>query len=162
MCRRKAFSLSVCLTGVTSAALLVLGAGTLLIAFLYSKTTPAWAPRYLAVIVGPLLLLFGLGIARAVGEIGSLLIITRTSVRTAVQGATVVGKWLGRWLKVGWKWIIDLSRSASDSVQFLQTVVSANWFPQSQRDLLYLRLLDMSEEIRNFIEVNNSQLKSKE
>jgi mannosyltransferase len=50
-------------------SLLVLGAGTLLIAFVYSKTTPAWAPRYLAVIVGPLLLLFGLGIARA-GSLG--------------------------------------------------------------------------------------------
>jgi hypothetical protein len=50
-------------------SLLVLGAGTLLIAFVYSKTTPAWAPRYLAVIVGPLLLLFGLGIARA-GTLG--------------------------------------------------------------------------------------------
>jgi mannosyltransferase len=50
-------------------SLLILGAGTLLIAFVYSKTTPAWAPRYLAVVVGPLLLLFGLGIARA-GALG--------------------------------------------------------------------------------------------
>jgi mannosyltransferase len=45
-------------------ALLILGVGTVLIAWLYSKITPAWAPRYLAVIVGPLILLFGLGLAR--------------------------------------------------------------------------------------------------
>ena len=35
----------------------MLGIGTLLIAWLYAKTTPAWSGRYLAVIVGPLLLL---------------------------------------------------------------------------------------------------------
>ena len=49
--------------------LLILGAGTLLLGWLYSKTTPAWAPRYLAVIVGPLILLFGLGLVRA-GALG--------------------------------------------------------------------------------------------
>jgi hypothetical protein len=49
--------------------LTILGVGTLLVAWVYSKTTPAWAPRYLAVIVGPLLLLFGLGLARA-GRLG--------------------------------------------------------------------------------------------
>jgi hypothetical protein len=54
---------------LAASVLLILGAGTLLIAFIYSKTTPAWAPRYLAVIVGPLLLLFALGIARA-GALG--------------------------------------------------------------------------------------------
>jgi hypothetical protein len=45
--------------------LLILGVGTLLLAWVYSKTTPAWADRYLAVVVGPLVLLFGLGLARA-------------------------------------------------------------------------------------------------
>jgi mannosyltransferase len=50
-------------------ALLVLGIGTLLIAWAYSKVTPAWADRYLAVIVGPLILLFGLGLSRA-GRLG--------------------------------------------------------------------------------------------
>lgn len=45
--------------------LLVLGVGTLLLAWVYSKTSPAWAIRYLAVIVGPMILLFGLGLARA-------------------------------------------------------------------------------------------------
>jgi mannosyltransferase len=49
--------------------LVVLGFGTLLFGWLYSKTTPAWAPRYLAVIVGPLILLFALGLVRA-GALG--------------------------------------------------------------------------------------------
>ncbi|MHB8658940.1 MAG: glycosyltransferase family 39 protein [Solirubrobacteraceae bacterium] len=44
---------------------LVLGVGTLLIAWAYSKASPAWAPRYLAVIVGPLIVAFGLGLGRA-------------------------------------------------------------------------------------------------
>ncbi|MBV9006916.1 MAG: glycosyltransferase family 39 protein [Solirubrobacterales bacterium] len=51
--------------GLAIEVLLVLGIGTLLLAWLYSKTTPAWANRYLAVIVGPLILLFALGLARA-------------------------------------------------------------------------------------------------
>lgn len=49
--------------------LLVLGFGTLLLGWVYSKTTPAWAPRYFAVVVGPLILLFGLGLVRA-GALG--------------------------------------------------------------------------------------------
>jgi hypothetical protein len=52
-------------TRVAVAALLVLGIGTVVIAWLYAKHTPAWAFRYLAVVVGPLLLLAGLGLARA-------------------------------------------------------------------------------------------------
>jgi 4-amino-4-deoxy-L-arabinose transferase-like glycosyltransferase len=44
--------------------LLLLGAGTMLVAWTYSKLSPAWAPRYLAVVVGPLILLFGLGLSR--------------------------------------------------------------------------------------------------
>jgi mannosyltransferase len=51
--------------------LLVLGVGTLLVAWLYAKITPAWADRYLAVIVGPLVLLFGIGIVRA-GNLGAV------------------------------------------------------------------------------------------
>ena len=43
----------------------MLGIGTLLIAWLYAKTTPAWSGRYLAVIVGPLLLLTAVALARA-------------------------------------------------------------------------------------------------
>jgi hypothetical protein len=54
---------------LTAEALLVLGVGTLLTAWVYSKISPAWAPRYLAVIVGPLLVLFGLGVARS-GRLG--------------------------------------------------------------------------------------------
>ncbi|MBV9194579.1 MAG: glycosyltransferase family 39 protein [Solirubrobacterales bacterium] len=50
-------------------SLLLLGAGTLLIAWTYAKVTPAWADRYLAVVLAPLLLLFGLGVARA-GRLG--------------------------------------------------------------------------------------------
>jgi hypothetical protein len=48
-------------------ALAILTFGTLLIAWLYAKTTPAWAGRYLAVIVGPLLLLVPVGLVRARG-----------------------------------------------------------------------------------------------
>jgi mannosyltransferase len=48
-------------------ALAVMGAGTLLIAWAYAKTTPAWSGRYFGVIVGPLLLLFALGLGRARG-----------------------------------------------------------------------------------------------
>jgi hypothetical protein len=50
---------------VAALALGVLGIGTVLIAWLYAKTTPAWSGRYLAVTVGPLLLLAALGLARA-------------------------------------------------------------------------------------------------
>lgn len=50
-------------------SLLIIGLGTLLLAWLYAKTTPAWAPRYLAVILGPLLLAMGTGLARA-GRLG--------------------------------------------------------------------------------------------
>ena len=46
-------------------ALAILGAGTLLIAWAYAKTTPAWSGRYFGVIAGPLLLLFAFGLARA-------------------------------------------------------------------------------------------------
>ncbi len=54
---------------LAASCLLILGIGTMVIAWLYSKTTPAWALRYLAVIVGPLILLFGLGLART-GRLG--------------------------------------------------------------------------------------------
>jgi hypothetical protein len=45
-------------------ALAVLGIGTVLFAWAYAKITPAWAFRYLAVIVGPLILLFAFGLTR--------------------------------------------------------------------------------------------------
>jgi hypothetical protein len=54
-------------TETAAIALAILGIGTLLIAWVYAKTTPAWSGRYLAVIVGPLLLLVALGLARARG-----------------------------------------------------------------------------------------------
>jgi mannosyltransferase len=54
---------------LAASALLVIGLGTIAIAFVYSKTTPAWAIRYLGVVVGPLMLVFGLGLARA-GKLG--------------------------------------------------------------------------------------------
>jgi hypothetical protein len=56
-------------SALAAGSLLLLGAGTLVIAWGYSKVTPAWAFRYLAVILGPLLLMFGLGLARA-GRLG--------------------------------------------------------------------------------------------
>jgi hypothetical protein len=54
---------------LSAQSLLILGLGTVLFAWAYSKITPAWAPRYFAAIVGPLLLLFALGLARA-GRLG--------------------------------------------------------------------------------------------
>ena len=50
-----------------SVALAIIGLGTLLIAWLYAKTTPAWSDRYLAVIVGPLIPLVSMGLSRARG-----------------------------------------------------------------------------------------------
>ncbi len=61
-------------TGVAAIALGVLASGTLFIAWLYAKTTPAWADRYLAVIVGPLLLVAALGLARA-RKLGALALV---------------------------------------------------------------------------------------
>ncbi|MDQ3890485.1 MAG: glycosyltransferase family 39 protein [Actinomycetota bacterium] len=50
-------------------ALLALAAGTLFSGWLYSQISPAWAIRYLGILLGPLLLLAGVGIARA-GRLG--------------------------------------------------------------------------------------------
>ena len=49
--------------------LLMLVFGTMLIAWLYSKHSPAWTFRYFAAFIGPLLLLFALGLSRA-GRLG--------------------------------------------------------------------------------------------
>jgi mannosyltransferase len=46
-------------------SLLAIGLGTLLVAWLYAKVTPAWAFRYLAVLAGPLLLVVGFSLTRA-------------------------------------------------------------------------------------------------
>jgi mannosyltransferase len=54
---------------LAASTLIVMGLGTLVIAFVYSKITPAWAIRYLGIIVGPLILLFSLGLSRA-GKLG--------------------------------------------------------------------------------------------
>jgi mannosyltransferase len=56
--------------------LLTLGLGTLLIAWLYAKSTPAWATRYLAVVAGPLLIAAALGFSRAarLGVVGLVLL----------------------------------------------------------------------------------------
>lgn len=43
---------------------LVLGLGTLVIAWAYAKLTPAWATRYLAVVLAPLLVVAALGLSR--------------------------------------------------------------------------------------------------
>lgn len=50
-------------------SLLVLGLATLLIGWAYAKISPAWAFRYLAVVMGPLLIAAGLGLAHA-GRLG--------------------------------------------------------------------------------------------
>ncbi len=54
--------------------LAILGFGTLVVAWAYSKITPAWAIRYMAAIVGPLILLFGLGLSRA-GRLGAVALV---------------------------------------------------------------------------------------
>lgn len=54
-------------TGVAAISLAILGVGTLLIAWLYAKTTPAWSGRYFGVIVGPLAVLVAMGLSRARG-----------------------------------------------------------------------------------------------
>ena len=56
-------------TWTMARALMLAGLGTLVIAWLYAKLSPAWSPRYLAVIVGPLLLVVGLGLRRS-GRLG--------------------------------------------------------------------------------------------
>ncbi len=61
-------------TWTMAAVLLALGIGTMVIAWCYAKLSPAWAPRYLAIIVGPLLLLVGLGLRRA-GHLGLVALI---------------------------------------------------------------------------------------
>jgi mannosyltransferase len=81
--------------------MLVLGIGTLLVAWAYSKVTPAWANRYLAVIVGPLILLFGLGLSRA-GRLGLVALVLvcgfwvldpiPTSLAAKSNVASVIGK----------------------------------------------------------------------
>jgi mannosyltransferase len=56
--------------------LLIIGLGTLLIAWTYAKITPAWAGRYLAVIIGPLILAVSFGMTRAsrIGVVGMILV----------------------------------------------------------------------------------------
>jgi mannosyltransferase len=66
-------------------ALAALALGTLVIAWLASQLSPAWAVRYLAVAVPPLLLLAGAGIARAPGRLG-IGALALTAVFWAAQG----------------------------------------------------------------------------
>jgi hypothetical protein len=49
---------------IAAECLLILGVGTYLLAYAYSKHTPAWSYRYFAAIVGPLLLVAALGLSR--------------------------------------------------------------------------------------------------
>jgi mannosyltransferase len=55
-------------------ALLVMGAAALSVAWLSSQISPAWATRYLAVLIGPLLLLGAGGLARA-GALGAVVVV---------------------------------------------------------------------------------------
>jgi len=50
---------------MAAVSLVVLGIGTMIAGWLEAKVTSAWAPRYLAVVVGPMILLAGMGLARA-------------------------------------------------------------------------------------------------
>ncbi len=54
---------------IAAIALLTMVGVALVVAWLYSQTTLAWAPRYLIVLTGPLLLVAALGVARA-GKLG--------------------------------------------------------------------------------------------
>ncbi len=58
-------------------SLLTLGLATLLIGWAYSKISPAWAPRYLAVVIGPLLVAVGLGFRRStrIGAVALVLLV---------------------------------------------------------------------------------------
>src|ERR671917_16542 len=62
-------------TAVLAAAVTVLG--TLAVAWLVSQVSPAWTTRYLGVLLGPMLLLAALGLARAgnLGLVGLLIIV---------------------------------------------------------------------------------------
>lgn len=55
-------------------ALLALGLGAIAVGWLVSQATPAFNPRYLAVVLGPTILLFALGLARA-GRIGLVAVV---------------------------------------------------------------------------------------
>jgi hypothetical protein len=55
-------------------ALLCIGLATLAVAWLTSQVSPAWASRYLAVLLGPLLLLGAGGLARA-GALGAVVVV---------------------------------------------------------------------------------------
>ncbi len=59
------------------AVLVVLGAGTILLAWGFSQFSPAWASRYLAAAIGPLLLAAAIGLMRAgrLGLVGLLLVL---------------------------------------------------------------------------------------
>ena len=54
---------------IAAISLLTMVLVALVVAWVYSQTTLAWAPRYLIVLTGPLLLLASLGVARA-GKLG--------------------------------------------------------------------------------------------
>jgi mannosyltransferase len=55
-------------------AVAVIGVSTLLAAWLWSLLSPAWATRYMAVLVGPVLLLGAAGLARA-GRLGLVVVV---------------------------------------------------------------------------------------
>jgi hypothetical protein len=62
-----------------AATLVVLGAGTLLVAWAYGQHVRAWSPRYLTVLIGPLVLLGGLVVARArIAGVAALAVIAIT------------------------------------------------------------------------------------
>jgi 4-amino-4-deoxy-L-arabinose transferase-like glycosyltransferase len=55
-------------------AVFVLGAGTLILAWLYAKVSPAWAPRYLGAVFGPAVFFFGYCVRRG-GRLGAAALI---------------------------------------------------------------------------------------
>jgi mannosyltransferase len=70
---------------------LVLFAGTLLIAWLWSQASPAWAYRYFAVFVAPLLLIAGVGLAyaRRLGMVALAIVVALWVPFTAIKHKSI-------------------------------------------------------------------------
>jgi hypothetical protein len=70
--------------------LLVLTVGTILLAWLTSQASPAWASRYLSVAIGPFLLFAGVGLARAkrLGVAALAITLIISAIPTSIQKVT--------------------------------------------------------------------------
>jgi hypothetical protein len=46
----------------------------------------------------------------------------------------------------GADWLVDLSRAAQTPIELLSTLVSASWFPDAQKELVYQRILALAQD----------------